>query len=140
MTAHPSQVGPGHRLTVEDLGVCLAAESHSVLDGIHLGLGPGDTVGVLGRSGSGKSTLLQTLSGLVPWLHPARVRGEITLDSEPLGELDPGQRAHLLATCLDRPDAQLFLPTPRHELLTLGSIIEPLWGSRAIRASNLHGS
>jgi energy-coupling factor transport system ATP-binding protein len=52
----------------------------------------------------------------VPWLRTAEVSGSIHLDGESIRELDPGQRAHLLATCLDRPDAQLFLPTPRHEL------------------------
>jgi energy-coupling factor transport system ATP-binding protein len=73
-------------------------------------------VGLFGRSGAGKSTLLQLLSGLVPWLRTAEVGGRCSLDGESLDELDPGQRAHLLATCLDRPDAQLFLPTPGHEL------------------------
>jgi energy-coupling factor transport system ATP-binding protein len=73
-------------------------------------------VGLFGRSGTGKSTLLQLLSGLVPWLRAAEVGGCCSLDGESLEELDPGQRAHLLATCLDRPDAQLFLPTPGHEL------------------------
>lgn len=73
-------------------------------------------VGLFGRSGAGKSTLLQLLSGLVPWLRTADVGGHCSLDGESLDELDPGQRAHLLATCLDRPDAQLFLPNPGHEL------------------------
>jgi energy-coupling factor transport system ATP-binding protein len=42
--------------------------------------------------------------------------GEVLLDGESVNDLDPGQRAHLLATCLDRPDAQLFLPTVTQEM------------------------
>jgi energy-coupling factor transport system ATP-binding protein len=60
--------------------------------------------------------LLHVISGLVPWLQPAEVRGRITLGGEDLSELDPGQRSHLLGTCLDRPEAQLFLATVEHEL------------------------
>ena len=39
----------------------------------------GEIVGLLGPNGSGKSTLLKAVLGLVP-----RVRGEVTLDGEPL--------------------------------------------------------
>ena len=39
-----------------------------------------------------------------------RCTGEAVLD------LDPGQRSHLVSTCLDRPGSQLFLRTPREEL------------------------
>jgi energy-coupling factor transport system ATP-binding protein len=93
---------PGHALAVlSDAGVYLR---------------PGEVVGVCGRSGCGKSTLLHAIAGLLPWSRPAEVRGVIALGDETIGDLDPGQRAHLLATCLDRPDAQLFLGTARQEL------------------------
>ncbi len=45
-----------------------------------------------------------------------RSRARSLLDGESVDDLDPGQRAHLLATCLDRPDAQLFLPTVAQEM------------------------
>jgi len=96
--------------------VRLPGEARPVLDSLDLWLAPGEVMGVAGRSGTGKSTLIHAISGLVPWLHPAEVRGNIELGGESLSELDPGQRAHLLATCLDRPDAQLFLPTVHQEL------------------------
>ena len=38
------------------------------------------------------------------------------LAGDSLIDLDPGQRAHLIATCLDRPDGQLFLPTVEQEI------------------------
>jgi len=86
-----------------------------VLDRVSVTLEPGEAVGVIGRSGTGKSTLLHAVAGLVPWHRPASVRGSIRLDHQSLTDLDPGQRAHLVATCLDRAEAQLFLPTPGSE-------------------------
>ena len=103
-------------LRVDGLSVRLAGEPLPVLARVDLDVGPGEVVGVRGRSGSGKSTLLHALAGLLPWARPAEVSGAIVLDGEDVVDLDPGQRAHLLATCLDRPDAQLFLATPRQEL------------------------
>jgi len=103
-------------MRVEGLSVRLPGQALPVLASASLELRPGEVVGVCGRSGCGKSTLLHALAGLLPWSRPAEVQGTIALRGENLGELDPGQRAHLLATCLDRPDAQLFLGTVRQEL------------------------
>jgi energy-coupling factor transport system ATP-binding protein len=103
-------------LEVRDLSVRLRNEARPVLNGIDLVLEQGRMVGVSGRSGCGKSTLLHAIAGLIPWLRPAEIQGRVLLGSEMLDDLDPGQRAHLLATCLDRPDAQLFLPTVGQEL------------------------
>ena len=94
----------------------LAGEARPVLYDLDVALEPGHAIGVSGRSGTGKTTLIHAIAGLVPWLRPADIGGEVALDGEPLDDLDPGQRAHLLATCLDRPDAQLFLPTAAQEM------------------------
>lgn len=103
-------------LGCRDLNVRLPGQALPVLRGAETTVRPGETCGVFGRSGSGKTTLLRTVAGLIPWSHPAEVGGSVVLDGEDVGDLDPAQRAHLLATCLDRPEAQLFLATPRHEL------------------------
>ncbi|MFV2072337.1 MAG: ATP-binding cassette domain-containing protein [Thermoanaerobaculales bacterium] len=94
----------------------LSGDARPVFRDLGLKLDPGEVVGVAGRSGTGKTTLLHTIAGLVPWLRPADVGGEVLLGGEPVDDLDPGQRAHLIATCLDRSDAQLFLPTVGQEL------------------------
>jgi len=86
------------------------------LNGVDLRLEPGTGFALTGRSGSGKSTLLKALNGLIPWLIPARVDGKISLGGDLLDDLDPGQRAHLIGSCLDRPEAQLFLLTVRAEI------------------------
>jgi len=98
------------------LSVRLAGEARPVLHGLDMALEPGHSIGISGRSGAGKTTLVHAITGLVPWLRPAEMGGEVVLDGESVDDLDPGQRAHLLATCLDRPDAQLFLPTLAQEI------------------------
>jgi energy-coupling factor transport system ATP-binding protein len=107
---------------VERLFVQLPGASRGVLRDLTLRLGRGEVVGVLGASGCGKTTLIRTIAGLIPWQVPARVRGRLMLDGESVLDLDPGQRAHLMATCLDRPEAQLFLRTPRDELSAAGGL------------------
>jgi energy-coupling factor transport system ATP-binding protein len=103
-------------LTVRGLGVRYPDQARGPLAGIDLELEPGEIACLRGRSGSGKSTLLAAINGLVPWFEPASVEGTVALDGAALDDLDPGQRAPLLGSCLDRADAQLFLATPRHEL------------------------
>jgi energy-coupling factor transport system ATP-binding protein len=107
----------GLKLGVTNLSVRLPGDARPVLDGLDLELEEGRAIGVSGRSGVGKSTLLHAISGLVPWLRPAEVHGDVRLDGDSVMELDPGQRAHIISTCLDRPDSQLFLPTVRQELV-----------------------
>ena len=111
-----SNPGENHALDIRGLSVRLADEVRPVLHDLDLILEPGEAKGIAGRSGAGKSTLLHAISGLVPWLHRAEVRGDVVLAGESLSDLDPGQRAHLIGTSLDRPDAQLFLPTVAQEI------------------------
>jgi len=108
--------GDDRAIELRGLSVRLADEARPVLRDLDLILEPGEARGIAGRSGAGKSTLLHSVSGLIPWLHRAEVFGDVILAGESLSDLDPGQRAHLLGTCLDRPDAQLFLPTVAQEL------------------------
>ena len=102
-------------LVASRLRVSVRGRLRPVLQDASLELYPGEVVGIRGRSGSGKSVLLHTVAGLVPWALGAEVRGELRLGGENLGDLDPTQRAYHLATCLDRPEAQLFLPTVASE-------------------------
>ncbi len=102
-------------LQLRRLTVRYPRAARPVLRGADLSVPAGEVRGLVGSSGSGKTTLLLAAAGLVPWLTPAELSGEIAVAGEPVVDLDPGQRAHLLATCLDRPEAQLFLATVRQE-------------------------
>jgi energy-coupling factor transport system ATP-binding protein len=104
------------KLRLEKLTIHVPGHAAPVLRDARLALSPGVIGGILGRSGSGKTTLLHTISGLLPWLRPGRIDGQLRLAGEAIGDLDPGQRAHLLASCLDRAFAQLFLSTPLEEV------------------------
>ncbi len=106
----------GSGLEIAGLSVRYPRAAVPVLRDVDLDISPGEAVGLTGRSGVGKTTLLHTVAGLVPWLSSAAVTGELSIDGEAIQDLDPGQRAHLIATCLDRPEAQLFLATVGQEI------------------------
>ena len=114
--AHANKGNHSAALAVKGLSVRLEGEARPVLRDLDLALGAGQAIGVSGRSGVGKSTLTHAIAGLVPWLRSAEIGGRFEIDGESVTDLDPGQRAHLLATCLDRPDSQLFLPTVDQEI------------------------
>lgn len=103
-------------LEICGLSVRLNGEARPAFRHLDLELDPGLAVGLTGRSGCGKSTLIHSIAGLVPWHRPAEIKGDVVLAGDSLIDLDPGQRAHLIATCLDRPDGQLFLPTVEQEI------------------------
>ena len=107
---------PAPGLVVEGLSIRYPGAALPVLRDVGLRVGPGEVAGLTGRSGTGKTSLLKAVSGLVPWLTPASVSGEVLIDREVVSDLDPGQRAHLVATCLDRPESQLFLATVGQEI------------------------
>mgnify|MGYP000377392900 CR=1 FL=1 len=77
-------------LSIRDLHV--SVEGKPILRGVSLDLRQGEIHALMGPNGSGKSTLAYTLIG-----HPKYeiTRGTMTLDGQPLNELDPCQRARL---------------------------------------------
>lgn len=68
------------------------------LRGVSLEFGRGDCAVVVGPNGAGKSTLLRTLLGL-----ERAERGRVLLDSRPLHEFTPGERAAHVAWLPQRP-------------------------------------
>lgn len=103
-------------MDVSGLSIRYPRVATSILKNVDFQVSRAEVVGLLGRSGCGKTTLLHAVAGLVPWLTPARVSGDVAIGGESVVELDPGQRAHLVSTCLDRPESQLFLATVRQEV------------------------
>ncbi|HKM70108.1 MAG TPA: ABC transporter ATP-binding protein [Stellaceae bacterium] len=75
-------------LTLE--GVSAGYGETVVLEDIALGLGPGDTLGVLGRNGVGKTTLLVTIMG-----HTRLRSGSIRFAGREISSLPPYRRVRL---------------------------------------------
>ena len=67
--ARPLELGTGRtRLGDEVLeleSVTVHRGDHRVLDGVDLGIGPGERIGIVGPNGAGKTTLLHLLAGLL---------------------------------------------------------------------------
>ncbi|MGH2739927.1 MAG: ABC transporter ATP-binding protein [Actinomycetota bacterium] len=72
-------------LGAEDLS--LSFGGIAALDGVTIGVGPGEIVGLLGPNGAGKSTLFNVMSG---FLKPAA--GRVLLEGEDIGRLLPYER------------------------------------------------
>ena len=60
-----------------------------VLEGVHIDVQPGETVGLLGPNGAGKTTLVNIIAG-----YEAQDSGTVALDGSPLDGLSPEKRAH----------------------------------------------
>ncbi len=61
------------------------------IEGVNLGVNPGELVSIIGPNGAGKSTLLRLIYGT---LKPSK--GRVLVDGRNLHELSPGERAKLL--------------------------------------------
>ena len=73
-------------LEVQDLHAYYG-KSH-ILQGVHLAVGAGEIVSILGRNGVGRSTTLKAIMGDVP------PRGSITFKGEPIAGMKPYEIAH----------------------------------------------
>jgi branched-chain amino acid transport system ATP-binding protein len=99
-------------LEVSDLSACYGAVR--VLQGITLGVRPGEVVALIGANGAGKTTLLHTVAGL----HPVD-SGTVMLSEQPA----TGQPAHELAhrgLCLVPAGRELFSDLTVAENLQMG--------------------
>ncbi|MDQ8705023.1 ABC transporter ATP-binding protein [Streptomyces sp. LHD-70] len=86
-----------------------------IVDGVTLGLEPGETVGLLGPNGSGKSTLLRLLSGVL-----ATSAGVVTLDGRPLPDVGRRATALRIATVQQHADTQTELTV--RDVVALGRV------------------
>jgi Fe-S cluster assembly ATP-binding protein len=76
-------------LKIKDLTATI--EGKEILNGINLEVKAGEVHAIMGPNGSGKSTLANIIAGREEY---EVTGGEITLEGEDIGELDPEERAH----------------------------------------------
>jgi peptide/nickel transport system ATP-binding protein len=78
-------------LTVRGLRIAslLGGRERTIVDGVDLDVGRGETLGIVGESGSGKSMTARAIVGLLP--PGVRAQGEVRLDGQQL--LGAGERA-----------------------------------------------
>lgn len=73
-----------HERLLEVRSVVAGYGNKQVLNGVSLGIAPGEIVALIGHNGAGKSTLLKSVFGLLPvW------RGQVTYDGQPLDSAKP---------------------------------------------------
>jgi len=98
-------------------------KSH-ILQGVHLAVGAGEIVSILGRNGVGRSTTLKAIMGDVP------PRGSIVFKGEPIAGLKPYEIAHRGLGYVPEDRAVFPTLTVEHNLLlgVKNANKRPRWG------------
>lgn len=81
------------------------------LDGVHLEIGLGEGVAVIGQNGSGKSTLVRQFNGL---LRP--MEGVVRVLGDPVGDRHVAEVARQVGLMFQNPDRQIFARSVRDEV------------------------
>ncbi len=96
-------------------GIHLHVAGFDLLSGIGMELLPGTVTAVVGPNGAGKSSLLRVLCGDLP-----ATRGEVLLNSRPLGAWDAATRARMLAVLPQQ--STLDFPFTAREVVSLARV------------------
>jgi energy-coupling factor transporter ATP-binding protein EcfA2 len=94
-------------LQLSGVGYRYAGEAAPALLDVDLELGEGEVVGVAGRSESGKTTLCLVVSGLAPRTIGGRIRGQISLDGDPIDDWPMHRLSQRVAIGFQNPTTQL---------------------------------
>jgi energy-coupling factor transporter ATP-binding protein EcfA2 len=81
------------------------------VDGVHLRIGDGEQIAIIGQNGSGKSTLVRHFNGL---LRPTL--GEVLIDGQPTAGLRVAALAANVGLAFQDPDRQIFAGRIRTEV------------------------
>jgi energy-coupling factor transporter ATP-binding protein EcfA2 len=101
---------------VEDLSYWYPSCEGAALEGVTLGLAPGDFVLLAGASGSGKSTLCRALNGLVPHFYGGRMTGSVKVDGLDTRTAEVRDLARTVGMVFQDPENQMVTDNPVSEI------------------------
>lgn len=101
---------------IEDLSYWYPGNEGAALEGITLGLAPGEFVLLVGASGSGKSTLCRALNGLVPHFYGGRMAGTVKVDGIDTRSAEVRDLARTIGMVFQDPENQMITDDPVSEV------------------------
>lgn len=101
---------------VKDLYAKYAVSAEWILKGLSLNVNRGEMLILMGPSGCGKSTLLYVIAGLLPWVVPGKVDGEVSVEGLNVTELGYSRLAGVVGIVYQNPEMQVITRSVREEL------------------------
>lgn len=103
-------------VVVKDLYARYAVSEDWVLKGVNLKVGKGEMLVLMGPSGCGKSTLLYVIAGLLPWVVPGEVRGEVLVEGVDVKRAGYKGLAGVVGIVYQNPEMQVVTRSVYEEL------------------------
>jgi len=103
-------------VVVKDLYAKYAVSESWVLKSVNLAVGKGSMLVLMGPSGCGKSTLLYAIAGLLPWVVPGEIKGEIVVEGVDVTRSGYRSLAGVVGIVYQNPDMQVVTRSVYEEL------------------------
>ncbi len=86
------------------------------LKNINLEIEKGEFIGIMGPTGAGKSTLCLAISGLIPWVLPGEIKGNIIIDGMNTREYSMKNIAEKVGIVFQDPEIQFIMMSVEDEI------------------------
>jgi len=101
---------------VKDLYAKYAVSESWVLKSVNLAVGKARMLVLMGPSGCGKSTLLYAIAGLLPWVVPGEIKGEIVVEGVDVTRSGYRGLAEVVGIVYQNPEMQVVTSSVYEEL------------------------